>query len=912
MTHTSLDLAWVALTSALVFIMQGGFALLESGLTRSKNSINVAVKNLTDLGISILCFWLVGFGLMFGASAGGWVGLDKFFFSAAGAWPGIFFLFQAMFCSTSATIVSGAVAERMKYGAYIVATILMSVIIYPIAGHWAWSGALEGQASGWLATRGFVDFAGSTVVHSVGGWVSLAALLVIGPRHGRYDDRGTPHSFSGSSIPLAVTGTMLLWFGWFGFNGGSTLAVNDAVPIILVNTTLAAAAGMIGCLVVGWWLKKVPDVTFIINGSLGGLVAITAACHAVTFPQALLIGAVGGAMTLGGQAILDKLKIDDAVGAIPVHLGAGIWGTLCVGLFGDPAILNTGLDRGSQILVQLVGIGAFGLFSFGVAWLFFAIYNRFFALRVTVEDEAAGLNVAEHGATTEAYGLFQTLEHQAKTGDLSLRAPSDPFTEVGQIAAQYNRVLTNLEANVVAKSEYLNILDNLHEGLFLLDPDGKIGPFYSAALEDILQADNLAGQKVEDILGPLTSPSVLASWSDFLGVLFDHGVDDQVAQRLNPLRHVELTTGLGTGDLPQNRHVQFQFRRILEGKAVVRAMVILRDVTEETQLKKSLDLQHRDRASEMELFYKLLHVDPSMLAEFLTGFQERTDQINKLMETGQNAPKEVLKQAFRLLHSIKGEAALLDLEFIAEETHRLEELVQDLQKKKTVENGDFLGFALKFGDFQEIGDRMTTMVGRLAGFQSSYVHANATPDVLQAQLANLVRRTAEARGKQAELVVERLPMELIEPRKSAWKDILVQLVRNAVVHGIEAPTRRGGLHKPLVGTIVLSAKRVLGGVEVSVRDDGSGLDLTALRRKAVEAGWQDFQLDKWTKTDWVRFLFTDGVSTSAVADLEAGRGVGLALVGRLVKEAGGKLGVKFETDKYLEFQVTLPDPKRGG
>ena len=430
--HSLLDLSWVALTSALVFLMQGGFALLESGLTRSKNSINVAVKNLSDLGISVLCFWLVGFGLMFGASSFGLVGIDRFFFSAAGAWPGIFFLFQAMFCSTSATIVSGAVAERMKFGVYIAATVLMSVLLYPVAGHWAWGGALEGAASGWLGIRGFVDFAGSTVVHSVGGWVALAALLVIGPRIGRYDQAGKPQAFSGSNLPMAVTGTMLLWFGWFGFNGGSTLGVTEAVPRILVNTTLAAAAGMVGCLTVGWTVTKKADVSHIINGSLGGLVAITAGCHAVTFPEALLIGAVGGILTLGVQALLDRAQIDDAVGAIPVHLGAGLWGTLAVGVWGDPTLLATGLSRDQQILVQLTGMGAIGLFTFSIAWAFFALLNRFIPLRVPEKDELAGLNVSEHGATTEAYGLFQTLEQQARTGDLSLRAPADPFTEVGQ------------------------------------------------------------------------------------------------------------------------------------------------------------------------------------------------------------------------------------------------------------------------------------------------------------------------------------------------------------------------------------------------------------------------------------------------------------------------------------------------
>jgi Amt family ammonium transporter len=536
------------------------------------------------------------------------------------------------------------------------------------------------------------------------------------------------------------------------------------------------------------------------------------------------------------------------------------------------------------------------------------VWNKLWPIRVSALEEAQGLNVAEHRASTEIYDLYRTLEDQAKTGDLSLRAPVEPFTEVGQIATQYNRVMDNLQTNLVARSEYVSILDNVHEGLLLLDAQGQIGPFYSSALERILEGEDFAGRTFDEVMGPLTSPSALTSWPDFLGVLFDSGVDEAVVQRLNPVRELALTTDLGSGGLPREKHVQVHFRRIMEREQVIRAMVIVRDMTEEIRLKKTLDLQHRDRELEMELFYKLLHVDPALLSDFLASFQDKTAQINRLMETGQNAPKEVIKQSLRLLHSIKGEAALLELDFVAEAAHRLEDMVVELQKKSVVANADFLGFALKFAEFQTVGERMTAMVGRLKGFQTSMVQAERAPDALVVQLETLVRRTADARGKNAALHTEALDPTLLDLRHATWKDILVQLVRNAVVHGIEPPVRRESLRKPPVGTVVLASRKVLGGVEVSVKDDGSGLDLAALRLKAKEEGWQDFQLDKWAKADWIKFLFTDGVSTAAVG-MEAGRGVGLALVGRLVKEAKGKLGVRFEAERFLEFQVTLPDPK---
>ena len=395
----NIDLLWIYLCCALVFIMQAGFLCLESGLTRRKNSINVAIKNLADFCLTTVVFWLIGFGLMFGASRVGWFGSSGFaldFFSQD-SFLSAFFLFQVMFCGAAVTIMSGAIAERMRFSSYLIVTVLISALIYPVFGHWAWAGLDEGAALGWLNGMGFVDFAGSTVVHSVGGWVSLAVLLIIGPRRGRFAADGTPQRLNPSNLSLATMGTVLLFVGWLGFNGGSTLAMNDQVSGILVNTVIGGSVGAISAGLLGYAVQNCLNVTQFMNGCLGGLVAVTANCFAVTTPTAALIGLVGGMIAIGVEQLLEHLKIDDVVGAIPVHLGAGIWGTLAVGLYGDLDILGTGLSRMEQIGVQLVGIIACGVWTFGVTFTVLKLINRLHPLRVSADHEDIGLNLAEHG-----------------------------------------------------------------------------------------------------------------------------------------------------------------------------------------------------------------------------------------------------------------------------------------------------------------------------------------------------------------------------------------------------------------------------------------------------------------------------------------------------------------------------------
>ncbi len=382
-------------------------------MTRSKNSINVAIKNLADFCLSTIVFWAFGFGLMFGLSYQGWIGFDLFLLDFSKATPSLatFFLFQVMFCGAAVTILSGIVAERMKFGAYLFVALLVAGAIYPIAGHWTWANLDGVGGSGWLAELGFVDFAGSTVVHSVGGWAGLALVLIIGPRLGRFDGKAGEQTITPSNLPTATLGALLLFIGWLGFNGGSTLVMDETVPSILVNTVVGGCVGAISAGGLRYVVNQRLDVDQFINGALGGLVAVTANCFAISTGSAVLIGLVGGMIVVFLSQIIESLKIDDAVGAIPVHLGAGIWGTIATGLYGDLETLGTGLSRLEQIGVQALGVAVYGVWAFGAAFILFYAGNYVFHFRVTEEEEIAGLNISEHG-----------LQHESELHDASGRA----------------------------------------------------------------------------------------------------------------------------------------------------------------------------------------------------------------------------------------------------------------------------------------------------------------------------------------------------------------------------------------------------------------------------------------------------------------------------------------------------------
>ena len=567
--NSIVDAMWVAISGALVFFMQPGFSMVESGLTREKNSINVAIKNLTDIGISLFVYWIVGFAFMFGTSFDGFIGCSGFIPGAGmniDFNAGTFLFFQAMFCSTSATIVSGAVAERMKYSSYIISTFLMSLIIYPIFGHWAWAGiqpSFISDAQGWLYKLGFVDFAGSTVVHSVGGYVGLAGIIILGARKGRFPKDEKPRDIQGCDVPMTVAGVFILWFGWLGFNGGSTLAFNDIVPQVLLNTCIGAATGMLSALFVGWTFKKIPDVNFVINGTLAGLVAVTANCHCVTPGAAAIIGAVGGIVMLIGAFILEKLKLDDAVGAVPVHLCAGVWGTLAVGIFGQPELLGTNPIYGSQFLAQLIGVTACGVWAFGLSLIGFWILSKIIPLRVSSEDEDKGLNIVEHGASTEIFDVYAKMKEQAVTGDLSIRLPVEPFTEIGQISSLYNDVMQKLEESSLSEESFGALMKSIPYALFMIDAQWNISPQYSESTPRILGCPNPENYNFLLLMARILPRDKTQTLKKYLENLYSPDFKQTAVETLNPIQ--SLTVSVRSHELEPKivqKVINFEFSRI--------------------------------------------------------------------------------------------------------------------------------------------------------------------------------------------------------------------------------------------------------------------------------------------------------------------------------------------------------------
>ena len=396
------NFVWTLVAAFLVFFMQAGFAMVETGLTRAKNAINIMMKNLMDFAFGSLAYWLIGFGLMFGVTATGWFGTNGFLFSDfakdGDPWLYAFWMFQVVFAATAATIVSGAMAERTKFVSYLIYSVVISALIYPIFGSWAWGSLYHG--GGWLEGLGFIDFAGSTVVHSVGGWAALAGAIVLGPRIGKFTKDGKPKAIPGHSLTLAALGTFILWFGWFGFNAGSTTTANTDIALIAVTTNLSAAAGAIAAMFTAWFAIGKPDGSMALNGALAGLVAITAGCANVSPLSAVIIGLIAGVLVVYSVLFVERvLKVDDPVGAVSVHAVCGAFGTLAAGVF------DVGGFSWSVVGVQALGVAAAFLWVFPTAFILFKVIDKTIGLRVTADEEMEGLDIGEHGM--EAYPEFE-------------------------------------------------------------------------------------------------------------------------------------------------------------------------------------------------------------------------------------------------------------------------------------------------------------------------------------------------------------------------------------------------------------------------------------------------------------------------------------------------------------------------
>jgi len=496
--QANIDILWIIIAAALVMFMQAGFTALESGLTRAKNSINVAMKNITDFVMSVLIFFLVGYAVMFG-SGNSFFGFNGFALNGLDQ-PLDYasFVFQATFAGTAATIVSGAVAERIRFSAYALSSVVLCAVIYPVSGHWIWN------ADGWLAQKQMVDFAGSTVVHSLGGWVGLAGALVLGPRQGRFTgDRA--NKIHGHNLVLAVIGVIVLWFGWVGFNGGSTLSVTSDIAIIIANTMIAAAAGGLSCFLISALLHAGEiQIEKLLNGIVGGLVTITAGCAVVTPMGALWLGLLGGLFVYFAEEIVQNLfKVDDPVNVVAAHGVAGAWGT--IGLVFFAPVENLPLQNmWSQLAVQATGVLAVFVWGFGTGLLMFGCFKAFNFLRVPPEGERQGLNVYEHGASS---GLLQTMEAmdglvRAYNGtgesDLTHRIDVELGSEAGEVAGTFNTLMDSFHDSIY---EIKNSALQIERAATVMSDSGREIRAENSVHAESIQAISVAVKKLCDVIG---------------------------------------------------------------------------------------------------------------------------------------------------------------------------------------------------------------------------------------------------------------------------------------------------------------------------------------------------------------------------------------------------------------------------
>ncbi|MEQ9364686.1 MAG: ATP-binding protein, partial [Leptospirales bacterium] len=634
------------------------------------------------------------------------------------------------------------------------------------------------------------------------------------------------------------------------------------------------------------------------------LVAITAGCHAVSSGSAILIGAVGGGIMFGVEELFERLRLDDAVGAFPVHTAAGIWGTLAVALLGDPAALGTGLGFWDQLQVQGIGIVVTFAWAFGVGFISLWIINRVVPLRVTPEDEKIGLNVAEHGASTELIDLFQAMERQAESGDFSVRVPVEPFTEVGQIASRYNLVMGNLEASLKERDA---IFENVDEGLFLLNLDLEFGAQFSAALPRIFLRESLEGRRFTDLFRQSCSQEQLQAIQDYLDLMIREDMDLAWVADLNPLSEMEIHIDDAVNGAT-TRILNCKFSRIYDQGRITHLMGAVKDTTAQVTLARELRESQETSRQQMERLFSVLHVEPQALSDFIVDSRAELERINEILRVDDPARTLLakLQAIYRSMHTIKGNAAILNLGFFAAPAHQFEEKLDEILKQSEIQRSEFFPLVFMISEIQGLLGELDGLSRRLSDYSRST--ADGSRDTFVRTVESMIERLSPELGKSVTLDAkefegERIPAE----HRKALKDILVQLVRNSLSHGIESPSEREAVNKPAHGTIRLITRTVEDSLQLAVMDDGRGLAIGKLRDLALESGrWTAEEVAGWSESRIAKLIFLPGLSTADSVSHLAGRGVGMDIIRRSIHDPGGKIRTSFAPGKFTEFSILIP------
>lgn len=897
---------WVLACAAGVLFMQAGFMCLESGMSRAKNSVNVAVKNLADFVTAFLLYWLVGFGLMYGDSWSGFLGTSLFGadISNESDLPA-FFLFQSVFCGTAVTICSGAIAERTRFFGYLALSLVSSALIYPVFGHWAWGGLYSGTSVGWLEEMGFIDFAGSTVVHGTGAWIALAALFVVGPRRDKYGEGGEPMRLPPHNLVFVYLGTFVLAFGWLGFNCGSDLSLEHNPTGIAVNTLVAGCCGAVSAALLSAIVNRgrlEPEMGS--NGMLGGLVAITAGCAFVSAGGAACLGIVAGILVVTATLFLERtIHLDDVCGAVAVHGVCGAWGTIGLTFFIRPALRPEGFTLLHQLGVQLFGvIAAFG-WAFGTSFVALLLINRFIRLRCSPDEEDQGLNVTEHGATSSLLDLRNAMNLATEDGAYSeqMKVVPEYGTESGDLAFSFNcmvdAIMEDRQQLEACNRDLKRIMETVEQGIFSIDREGVVGAECSSAM-DRWFGESCRERRLSDFIG---------QFDESAGARLGFGLE-QVFEELLP---IEVTVSL----LPQrfvarNDVYSVDYDPVYEDEALTGLAVSIREITD---LIRSEELQEKER--------ELLRII-NALSEDRTGYTQFLNEAGKLVIALRSATTMGISEYRRQLHTLKGIARIYGLTRLAGAAHDLETVIRDR---------DTLPTQKERGPLCEAWDTLARQLDRILGIvddgivipREEYEHVvrsalqacsdeqlairmaawglEDTGVVLQ-RLSGRAEALAKKLGKAPITVqIEGTGLLLEASHWSAFWSSVVHLLNNAIDHGFEDSASRREVGKPTQGTLKMQTQITDDNFVFSVSDDGGGINWDKVRRKAEAHG-----LPRQSLGDLADALFSDGISTRDEVSESSGRGVGMASVRAQCERLGGYIDVQSRWGVGTTVQCVFP------
>lgn len=837
---------WLLLCAVIVLLMQAGFMCVESGLVREKNSISVAVKNIADLLVSVASFWLVGFSLMFGSTVLGLYGVGRWApnFDSSDSLAA-FFLFQAMFCGTATTIVSGAVAERMRFYGYLISCVCISALIYPLVGHWVWASAIDVRSVGWLEGFGFRDFAGSTVVHSVGGWAALASCVVVGPRIGRFRKHGPPREIQPSNLTLASLGAIILFFGWFGFNCGSTFQASSEVAPVAVNTLLGACFGGLSSMLFASFRAGVPDPRSVINGLLGGLVGITASGSMIDAKSAALIGAIAGMVVVFSDRLLIRLRVDDAVGAISVHGLCGAWGTIALALFIRTDELAPGLSRWNFLAVQVFGVLVTFVVVFSGVYLLLRAVNWFYPLRVDPETERVGLNVAEHKASSRLLDLAVSMDAAARMRKLdpSCKVAPEYGTAIGDLIDSYNKMVDHVCDDQMALTEATERAESLTA--ILDDSPNEIV---------IVHADS--GQVLS--LNRGARMNLQRDEEEFAELTFDCLFETEF------------------GGLQQFRNAAFEDQT---GFTQQSATAIRKDGS---TYPASISVQHADFLGSEVLV--VLSVDMTSQADL----KERLHAAEKMEAVGQlaagiaheiNTPLQCMSGNIEFLQnfqkSVQETLAVLAESKFDEQT--MQELTERLSSDRWVH---LLGESdAAIADTQESINRVVQIVGAMRVLS----HPGQTGKASSSINEILRNSVAISRGRWKYAAEMELDLCESEPSVEGHANELSQVFCNLFVNAADAIGEKNeAMSSSDLGRILVSSSVEKDGVLIKVRDTGGGMP-ESVRRRCFE-----------------QFFTTKPVGK--------GTGQGLSIAYQIIVERhGGTIDIASEDGMGTEFQIWLPE-----